>query len=52
VITTPLGWLKKNKDAIRPLAPRISDAINSISYGRLEKVMSIRNFFLSSNPEN
>ncbi|KAH6664652.1 hypothetical protein B0J14DRAFT_607419 [Halenospora varia] len=39
VITTPLGWLKKNKDAIRPLAPRISEAIDSISYGRLEKVL-------------
>ncbi|EPE33393.1 FAD/NAD(P)-binding protein [Glarea lozoyensis ATCC 20868] len=39
VITTPLGWLKKNKETIKPLAPRISKAIDSISYGRLEKVL-------------
>jgi len=40
VITTPLGWLKKNTQAIQPLSPRISEAIESISYGRLEKVVS------------
>lgn len=40
VITTPLGWLKRNEQAIRPLTPRISEAINSISFGRLEKVVS------------
>ncbi|KAL6714192.1 hypothetical protein ACLMJK_008687 [Lecanora helva] len=38
VITTPLGWLKKHKDSIRPLHPRVASAIDSISYGRLEKV--------------
>ncbi|KAF4627745.1 hypothetical protein G7Y89_g10408 [Cudoniella acicularis] len=39
VVTTPLGWLKRNKEAIHPLSPRISEAIESISYGRLEKVI-------------
>ena len=41
VLTTPLGWLKKNKNAIDPLDPRLSDAIESISYGRMEKVWMI-----------
>jgi hypothetical protein len=40
VITTPLGWLKINKQSIRPLSPRVSEAIESISFGRLEKVVS------------
>ncbi|KAL4945152.1 hypothetical protein BDV06DRAFT_219542 [Aspergillus oleicola] len=39
VVTCPLGWLKRNKDAFTPaLPPRLSAAIDSISYGRLEKV--------------
>ena len=38
VLTTPLGWLKLHKEDINPLAPRISEAIDSICYGRLEKV--------------
>lgn len=38
VITCPLGWLKRNKQAISPLYPRVSDAIDSMSFGRLEKV--------------
>lgn len=38
VVTTPLGWLKSHKDVIRPLEPRLSQAIDSISFGRLEKV--------------
>lgn len=38
VITTPLGWLKRHKEDIRPLPLRVSEAIDSISYGRLEKV--------------
>ncbi|KAI9890434.1 MAG: hypothetical protein M1814_003918 [Vezdaea aestivalis] len=39
VVTTPLGWLKLNKSAFEPsLPPRLSDAINAISYGHLEKV--------------
>ncbi|KAL8897617.1 MAG: hypothetical protein Q9207_007123 [Kuettlingeria erythrocarpa] len=39
VITAPLGWLKQNKECVRPLHPRISSAIDSISFGRLEKVL-------------
>jgi hypothetical protein len=39
VTTTPLGWLKQNKSAFNPpLPPRLSQAIDSISYGKLEKV--------------
>ncbi|PYH82774.1 FAD/NAD(P)-binding domain-containing protein [Aspergillus uvarum CBS 121591] len=39
VVTCPLGWLKRNKDAFTPsIPPRLSQAIDSISYGRLEKV--------------
>ncbi|KAL8674024.1 MAG: hypothetical protein Q9168_001556 [Polycauliona sp. 1 TL-2023] len=39
VITTPLGWLKQHKNSIYPLHPRIGSAIDSISFGRLEKVL-------------
>ena len=39
VITTPLGWLKRHKQDIRPLSPRVSEAIDSMSFGRLEKVI-------------
>lgn len=39
VLTTPLGWLKRNKDAFCPtLPPRLSQAIDNISVGYLEKV--------------
>ncbi|KAG5928250.1 hypothetical protein E4U42_000970 [Claviceps africana] len=39
VVTTPLGWLKRNPSAFLPaLPPRLTQAINSISYGCLEKV--------------
>lgn len=38
VVTTPLGWLKQHKESIQPLQPRIASAIDSISFGRLEKV--------------
>ncbi|RAL01762.1 flavin monoamine oxidase family protein [Aspergillus ibericus CBS 121593] len=39
VVTCPLGWLKRNKQAFTPeLPPRLTQAIDSISYGRLEKV--------------
>lgn len=39
VVTCPLGWLKKNKSMFSPpLTPRLSAAIDNISYGRLEKV--------------
>lgn len=40
VLTTPLGWLKQHKESIRPLHPRIASAIESMSFGRLEKVSS------------
>ena len=39
VATTPLGWLKRNQNAFHPaLSPRLAEAIDSSSYGRLEKV--------------
>lgn len=39
VVTCPLGWLKQNKSAFTPaLPPRLIKAIDSISYGRLEKI--------------
>lgn len=39
ILTTPLGWLKKNLQAFCPPLPqRITTAIAHISYGRLEKV--------------
>ncbi|THC92089.1 hypothetical protein EYZ11_008442 [Aspergillus tanneri] len=39
VVTCPLGWLKRNQAAFNPeLPPRLTQAINNISYGRLEKV--------------
>ncbi|KKZ68371.1 hypothetical protein EMCG_05957 [[Emmonsia] crescens] len=38
VTTFPLGWLKLNKSAFQPaLPPRLSKAIDAISYGQLEK---------------
>ena len=39
VVTSPLGWLKRNLSAFTPLLPtRISQSIKHIGYGRLEKV--------------
>lgn len=39
VLTTPLGWLKRNKAAFSPgLPPRLSEAIDNVSVGYLEKV--------------
>lgn len=38
VVTSPLGWLKRNKSCLPGLRPRIASAIESISFGRLEKV--------------
>lgn len=39
VVTCPLGWLKRNKSAFVPdIPPRLSQAIDNISYGRLEKI--------------
>ena len=39
IMTTPLGWLKRNLTSISPPLPsRLTTAINNMSYGRLEKV--------------
>lgn len=39
VVTTPLGWLKQNSKAFHPPLPdRLSQAIQNIGYGSLEKV--------------
>lgn len=52
VVTCPLGWLQKNPQAFDPaLPPRLTKAINGISYGCLEKVyLSFpKAFWLESN---
>jgi len=47
VVTTPLGWLKRNKSAFVPgLTKEVEKAIDSIGYGCLDKVS-----FLSPNGE-
>ena len=39
IMTTPLGWLKKNKHVFSPsLPPRLTAGIDAISVGHLEKV--------------
>lgn len=38
VVTCPLGWLQRHRDAISPMPPRLAQAIDSMSYGRLERV--------------
>jgi Flavin containing amine oxidoreductase len=39
VVTTPLGWLKRNQSAFHPALPtRIAEAIDSMHVGHLEKV--------------
>ncbi|CEJ56267.1 hypothetical protein PMG11_02480 [Penicillium brasilianum] len=39
VVTCPMGWLKRNTHAFSPALPnRLLEAVQSISYGRLEKV--------------
>jgi hypothetical protein len=39
IVTSPLGWLKEHKEAFEPALPqRLSDAIDNISYGHLDKV--------------
>jgi hypothetical protein len=41
VMTAPLGWLKRNHDAFVPELPgRLKQAINSIGYGNLDKVIT------------
>ena len=39
VVTAPLGWLKQHKESIPQLHSRIASAVDSISFGRLEKVI-------------
>lgn len=53
IVTCPLGWLKRNTSSFSPaLPPGITNAIEHISYGRLEKVYVTfpTAFWLSSNP--
>lgn len=39
ILTTPLGWLKRNLSLIEPPLPaRVSKAIRSVGYGILDKV--------------
>ncbi|KAK6076171.1 flavin containing amine oxidoreductase [Seiridium cupressi] len=39
VVTTPLGWLKRNQNVFSPpLSPAISSAIEALGYGNLEKI--------------
>lgn len=39
ILTAPLGWLKRNRRIFSPeLPPRLSQAINAIGYGNLEKI--------------
>lgn len=48
VVTVPLGWLKRKKEIFAPELPkRISQAIDSLGYGNLDKV-SPSNFSLIS----
>jgi hypothetical protein len=51
VMTTPLGWLKRNKGVFEPALPdRLLSAIDSISVGRLEKVRSLPTLPIFSSP--
>lgn len=39
VVTAPLGWLKRNKEAFQPSLPkRLQEAIGALGYGNLDKV--------------
>lgn len=39
IVTSPLGWLKHNQALFQPaLPPRLSNAINNIGYGQLDKI--------------
>jgi hypothetical protein len=55
VVTCPLGWLQQNPQAFDPaLPPSLTKAINSISYGCLEKVYISfpKAFWLQPDPKN
>ncbi|KAM0329262.1 hypothetical protein ACHAQA_004566 [Verticillium albo-atrum] len=53
VVTTPLGWLKRNHRAFEPqLPPQISKAIENISLSQLEKVfITFPSVFWNKSPE-
>ncbi|KAK4188018.1 hypothetical protein QBC35DRAFT_515014 [Podospora australis] len=54
IVTTPLGWLKQHAEAFFPRLPdRLSQAIQSIGYGCLEKIyLSFpAPFWLTPSPE-
>ncbi|KAF7883618.1 uncharacterized protein EAF02_005538 [Botrytis sinoallii] len=52
VMTTPLGWLKKNKQAFHPALPtRFLSAIDSLGFGCLEKVYITFPHAFWSNPK-
>lgn len=54
VVTSPLGWLQKNPQAFDPpLPPPLTQAIDSISYGCLEKIYISfpRAFWLDPDPK-
>jgi hypothetical protein len=39
IVTCPLGWLKRNRDVFEPqLPPKMTQAINNLGYGNLDKV--------------
>lgn len=54
VVTCPLGWLKRNKSSFTPdLPPGLTQAIDHISYGRLEKVyVTFPQAFWHDTPES
>lgn len=52
VVTTPLGWLKRNQDVFEPKLPeRIAEGIDALGYGNLDKVQQLNSLmgrFLTS----
>jgi Flavin containing amine oxidoreductase len=53
VMTTPLGWLKRNKEGFMPsLDRRLLKAIDSISVGHLEKVSALSANIKQTKPMN
>lgn len=54
VVTTPLGWLKRNQDVFSPpLPPPLSSAIENISLSQLEKVfITFPSVFWGSNSQS
>ncbi|PSK35901.1 Lysine-specific histone demethylase 1A [Elsinoe australis] len=54
VVTTPLGWLKRNPSVfVPPLSRPIQDAINNLGYGCLDKVyITFHSAWWNSSPGN